>query len=68
MDDKAKGGDIDLLIECPAPIENPGLAAASMAAKIQTRIGQRKIDILYTWPGLGQSAAHRAALTQGKEL
>lgn len=68
IDDQKKGGDIDLLIECPAPIENAGLAAARMAAKIQRQLGERKIDILYTWPGLEQSPAHRAALSMGIEL
>ena len=68
LDDGRKGGDIDLLVECPRPIENAGLAAARMAAKIQIRLGQRKVDVLYTWPGLAQSPAHRTALAEGKEL
>lgn len=68
LDDTKQGGDIDLLVECPAPIEEAGLAAARVAAKIQLQLGQRKVDILYTWPGLEQSPAHRAALAQGEEL
>ncbi|VFM97834.1 MAG: Nucleotidyltransferase domain-containing protein [Candidatus Kentron sp. G] len=65
LDDDKKGGDIDLLVECPAPVEEPGMAAARMAARIQFRLGERKIDVLYTWPGCHQSPVHRAALGRG---
>lgn len=68
LDDRLKGGDIDLLVECPAPVENAGLAAARMAAKIQIQLGQRAVDVLYTWPGLEHSCAHRVALAEGEQL
>jgi predicted nucleotidyltransferase len=68
LDDNKKGGDIDLLVECPLPVENAGLAAARMASKIQMRLGERKIDILYTWPGLELTLAHQTALNEGVEL
>ena len=68
LDDGQKGGDIDLLVECTGPVENGVLAAARMAAKIQMRLGERKVDILYTWPGLEQSPAHRAAHAHGKAI
>ena len=65
---RAKGGDIDLLMECWAPVDNAGLAAARLAARIQMRIGECKIDVLYAWPGMVLSPAHRAALEQGEEF
>nr|VFK19034.1 MAG: hypothetical protein BECKLFY1418C_GA0070996_105222 [Candidatus Kentron sp. LFY] len=65
IDGHGKGGDIDLLVECPSSVEDPGLAAARMAARIQFRLGERKIDILYTWPGCRHSPAHQAAMEQG---
>jgi len=68
IDDHKKGGDIDLLVECPTPVEDAGLAAARMAARIQFQLGERKIDILYTWPGRLQSPVHRVALSQGIAL
>ena len=68
VDDDAKGGDIDLLIECPEPIENAGVFAARLAAKIQMKIGERKIDVLYVWPGMKRLPVHRVALEQGVEL
>ncbi|MFN2202894.1 MAG: nucleotidyltransferase domain-containing protein [Caldilineaceae bacterium] len=68
LDDQKRGGDIDLLVECPAPVENAGMAAARMAAKIQMQLGERKVDVLYTWPGFPPSPAHQAALTHGQPL
>nr|VFK14464.1 MAG: hypothetical protein BECKLPF1236B_GA0070989_10623 [Candidatus Kentron sp. LPFa] len=64
LDAHKKGGDIDLL-ECPTPVENAGLVAARMSAKIQMQLGERKIDILYTWPGRLQSPVHEAARREG---
>lgn len=68
VDDRKRGGDIDLLVECPQPVANAGLAAARMAARIQRRLGDRKIDVLYIWPGLPPSAVHQAALAHGERL
>jgi hypothetical protein len=68
LDDERRGGDIDLLVQCPAPVDNAGLVAARMAAKIQLRLCEHKGDVLYWWPGMHQSAAHRAAIAQGKRL
>jgi uncharacterized protein len=68
VDDTKRGGDIDLLVECPHPIANAGLAAARMAARIQLRLGEQKIDILYTWPGFPPSPVHQAALAHGERL
>ncbi len=49
VDDNAKGGDIDLLIECPEPIENAGASASRLAAKIRTAHGG-DIDLLLELP------------------
>lgn len=68
LDDEARGGDIDLLVECPAEIENPGLRAARFAARIQMRLGEQTIDVLTVFPGMPLSPAHRAALAEGVEV
>jgi predicted nucleotidyltransferase len=68
LDDEEKGGDIDLLVASAEPVDEPGLAAARMSAKIQARIGERKIDVLLSWPGSHCSPAHSAALARGVEL
>lgn len=68
LDNDKKGGDIDLLIECPEPIKNAGANASLVSAKVQMRLGQQKIDVLYYWPGMPCSLVHRVALDQGVEL
>jgi len=65
VDDAARGGDLDLLVECPRPIESSGALAARLSARIQMRIGERAVDVLCTWPGMNQSPVHRAAAEQG---
>lgn len=38
LDDTAKGGDLDLLLELPEPVGNPAMLAASMAAKVSRKL------------------------------
>jgi len=68
LDNERRDADIDLLVQCPARVENTGVAAARMAATIRPKVGERKVDGLYWWPGMRQSAAYRAAIGQGKRL
>nr|VFK50858.1 MAG: hypothetical protein BECKTC1821D_GA0114238_11206 [Candidatus Kentron sp. TC]VFK64034.1 MAG: hypothetical protein BECKTC1821F_GA0114240_11135 [Candidatus Kentron sp. TC] len=68
LDDSRKGGDIDLLVETPTLVEDAGLAAARMSARIQMQLGERKIDILYLSPDCSPSPIHRAALERGIRL
>ncbi len=68
LDDVARGGDLDLLVELPRPFDDNGLRAARFSALIQLRTGLRKIDVLAAWPGARLSAAHRAALEEGVEI
>ncbi len=68
LDDIARGGDLDLLVELPRPFDDNGLRAARFSALIQLRTGLRKIDVLAAWPGARLSAAHRAALEEGVEI
>ena len=65
LDDTQKGGDIDLLVESPAPIPQAEERATELIARIQKRIGVRKIDLLYAWPGLDEKPAHRSARREG---
>jgi hypothetical protein len=45
-----------------------GVIAARLAAKIQMQLGERNVDVLYTWPGFAHSPAHKVALTEGQQL
>ncbi len=46
LDDHARGGDIDLLVEVPYPVGAPAWLIARLAGRIRHRLGGRKIDLL----------------------
>ena len=68
VDDKLKGGDIDLLIECQSPLKDVGLFSAKLVALLQQRIGDQKIDVLCVWPGIALSPAHESAVKNGVSI
>ncbi|MEK6749725.1 MAG: nucleotidyltransferase domain-containing protein [Pseudomonadota bacterium] len=68
IDDSLKGGDIDLLIECPESVEEVGLKTARLAARLQRQLGDQKIDVLCIWPGSPLSPAHKDAIKTGIAL
>lgn len=43
LDDNARGGDLDLLLELPEPAANPALMAARLAAKVSR--------LMHAWTG-----------------
>lgn len=46
LDDDARGGDIDLLLECDEQVDAPALLAAKLAARVSRRMDGRKIDVV----------------------
>lgn len=67
-DDQARGGDIDLLVHSPAPIESDLRAALGLESELQDALGDQKIDILFTYPGYAETPLHRIARTTGIRL
>ncbi|MDH5548093.1 MAG: nucleotidyltransferase domain-containing protein [Gammaproteobacteria bacterium] len=65
LDDAGKGGDIDLLVETPQKLADAGMKASTVSARIQLRLGVQKIDVLYLYPGMSTSPAHKQALENG---
>ena len=59
--DDLKGGDIDLLVELPAPTQDALALSVRIAARIQRQIGLRKIDVLIADPATPDSALLRRA-------
>jgi len=68
LDDTALGGDIDLMLELPEPVDNPALLAAQMSAKISRAMHGRKVDILLSAPNLMHLPIHDIAFKEGKLL
>ncbi len=68
LDDQLRGGDIDLLVECPRRVARPVWLAAQITARLQKRLGDRKIDVLVVDPDTELEPVHRVARTEGKLL
>lgn len=67
VDDSAKGGDIDLMIETPE-LPNPVERKIKLKLALAERLGDEKIDILLHDRNLPLAAIHRIAKEEGVEL
>lgn len=65
LDDGARGGDVDLMIDFDHPIEHPAVLSASLAVRASRAIGGRNVDVVLRAPNLAQTAIHRIALQSG---
>lgn len=68
VDDSAKGGDIDLLIVLPEPVENHALTVARVSARLSLLLGGRTVDVLLQYPGALLQPIHHVAMQQGVKL
>lgn len=66
LDDAARGGDLDLLVELDEPVDNPALLAARLSARISRSMRGRKVDVLVCAPNLMRLPIHEAALKEGQ--
>jgi predicted nucleotidyltransferase len=67
-DDRARGGDIDLLLEVDHPVSNRAAAGARFAAELQIALGDQRIDILIVDPSTPPEPIHDAARRSGVAL
>lgn len=65
LDDDARGGDLDLMLELPDPVDNPALIAASLSAKVSHAMHGRKVDVLLCAPNLMRLPIHDVAFQEG---
>lgn len=65
LDDSARGGDLDLMIELNEPVTNPALLAAQLSAKISRTLYGRKVDVLISAPNLRRLPIHDVAYQEG---
>lgn len=65
VDDKLKGGDIDLYVQLSEKVDRPALMIATLQAKIIGQLGEQKIDVLLSAPNLTRQPIHEIAEQQG---
>lgn len=68
LDDNATGGDLDLVLEIPRPVNNPAWLAAQVSARVSRVVAGRKVDVLLVAPNLQRMPIHDIALAQGQPL
>ena len=68
LDDSARGGDLDLMLELNEPVDNPALIAARMSALVSRVMHGRKVDVLLSAPNLMRLPIHDIAYTEGQLL
>jgi predicted nucleotidyltransferase len=67
-DDARLGGDIDLLIEVPHPVDDPLAQAVGLEVDLIRELGERRIDVLLAYPGCRERPIHRIARSSGLRL
>ncbi|MFO7542490.1 MAG: hypothetical protein R6W97_06735 [Thiobacillus sp.] len=68
LNDDARGGDLDLMLELSEPAANPALLAARFSARVTRLIQGRKVDVLLAAPNLKRLPIHDMAFKEGKVL
>ena len=68
VDDTARGGDLDLLIQAEDPIQERERKALQLIAKLQIRLGDQPIDVLVLDPHTDRKPIHDEAMRRGIRL
>jgi predicted nucleotidyltransferase len=68
VDDAARGGDVDLLVELPVPVDNPAWLAARIAGRVSRALDDRKVDVVLAAPNLMRLPIHDVARREGVRL
>jgi predicted nucleotidyltransferase len=68
LNDVAKGGDLDLMLELAEPVENAALMSAKMSALVSRAMQGRKVDVLLSAPNLMRLPIHDIAFKEGQLL
>lgn len=68
LDDAARGGDLDIMLELSEPVANPALLAAQMSARVSRVMHGREVDVLLSAPNLVRLPIHDVAFKEGKLL
>lgn len=68
VDDSARGGDIDLLVEIGTTTDNSFRESVAFETDLQLALGDQKFDILLRHPGIPEAPIHCIARKTGVEL
>ena len=66
--DNERGGDVDLLVRSPRPLQRKVWLAARLAARAERLLGGRRVDVLLLDPATAAQPVHEAALLTGVAL
>jgi len=66
--DEARGGDIDLLVECGEPVQDKLKKTLALTARLQRRLGDQQIDIIAVDPETKPQSVHEVARRTGVPL
>jgi hypothetical protein len=68
LDDASRGGDVDLLVRSPVPLQRKEWTASLLAVQAQRLLGGRQVDVLLVDPQTPLQAVHKVALETGVAL
>jgi len=68
LQDDARGGDLDLLVELVDPVDQPASLAAHLSSRISRSMHGRHVDIVLLAPNLRHLPIHDRALKEGQLL
>jgi len=68
INDDARGGDIDLLVELPSVTAEIERKTMQLTARLQLRIGDQPIDVLVLDPSTPRQSIHEQASVSGIRL
>ena len=66
--DEARGGDIDLLVECSEPVKDRLKKTLALTARLQSRLGDQRIDVIVADPQTKPQSVHEVARRTGVPL
>ena len=67
-DNEARGGDIDLLVECGEPVKDRLKKTLDLTARLQIRLGDQRIDVIVADPQTKPQSVHEVARRTGVPL
>ena len=68
LDDKARGGDLDIYIESTSVVDRPAYLSSVLAVRVSRLLNGRSVDVLLKAPNLIETDIHKIAKEQGELL